>query len=106
MMDIVLEIWKYTVRGVCSIDPEALPQDYWSNTSGNAMVRRFIDKADTRNEIEQLIAGEEIVKELHQELTYSELDNSIENLWSVLFTIGYLTQRGCVGEDRYRLVYW
>ena len=87
-------------------DPEAQPQDYWSNTSGNAMVRRFIDKADTqtRNEIERLIAGEEIVKELHQELTYSELDNSIENLWSVLFTTGYLTQRGCVGEDRYRLV--
>ena len=60
------------------------------------MVRRFIDKADirTRNEIEQLIAGEEIVKELHQELTYSELDNSIENLWSVLFTTGYLTKAG------------
>lgn len=61
-------------------DPNALPQDYWSNTSGNAMVRRFIDKADTRtrDEIERLIAGDEIVKEIHQELTYNELDSSIE----------------------------
>ena len=87
-------------------DPNALPQDYWSNSSGNAMVRRFIDKADTRtrDEIERLISGEEIVKELHQDLTYNELDNSIENLWSVLFTTGYLTQRGQAGEDQYRLV--
>ena len=86
-------------------DPNALPQDYWSNTSGNAMVRRFIDKADTRtrDEIERLIAGDEIVKEIHQELTYNELDSSIENLWSVLFTTGYLTQRGRVGEDQYRI---
>lgn len=85
-------------------DPNALPQDYWSNTSGNAMVRRFIDKADTRtrNEIERLIAGDEIVKEIHQELTYNELDSSIENLWSVLFTTGYLTQRGQKGK-KYRL---
>ena len=85
-------------------DPSALPQDYWSNTSGNAMVRRFIDKADTRtrDEIERLIAGDEIVKEIHQELTYNELDSSIENLWSVLFTTGYLTQRGQEGK-KYRL---
>ena len=81
-------------------DPNAFPQDYWSNTSGNAMVRRFIDKADTRtrDEIERLIAGDEIVKEIHQELTYNELDSSIENLWSVLFTTGYLTQRGQKGK--------
>ena len=85
-------------------DPNAFPQDYWSNTSGNAMVRRFIDKADTRtrDEIERLIAGDEIVKEIHQELTYNELDSSIENLWSVLFTTGYLTQRGQKGK-KYRL---
>ena len=68
------------------------------------MVRRFIDKADTRtrDEIERLIAGDEIVKEIHQELTYNELDSSIENLWSVLFTTGYLTQRG-QEEKKYRL---
>lgn len=56
------------------------------------MVRCFIDKADywTKNEIEQLIAGELIIKEIRQDLTYNELDSSIENLWSVLFTTGYL----------------
>ena len=87
-------------------DFEAHPQDYWSNTSGNAMVRRFIDKADTRtrNEIEKLISGEEIVKEIRQELTYSELDSSIENLWSVLFTTGYLTHKGCTESGKYHLV--
>ena len=57
----------------------------------------------TRNEIEKLISGEEIVKEIRQELTYSELDSSIENLWSVLFTTGYLTQRGQVGTDTFKL---
>lgn len=85
-------------------DSNAMPQDYWSNTSGNAMVRRFIDKSDyrTRNEIEQLIEGKTIAKEIHQDLTYNELDVSIENLWSVLFTTGYLTQRG-LAEDKYLL---
>ena len=83
------------------------PQNYWSNTSGNAIVRRLIDKADsvTKNEVESLIAGDEVIKEIHQELTYSELDQSIENLWSVLFTTGYLTQRGRVDGRKYRDVY-
>lgn len=86
-------------------DPSAWPEDYWSNTSGNSIVRRFIDKANvkTRDEIERLIAGEMIVKEVRQELTYSELDKTIENLWSVLFMTGYLTQRGRVGWKTYRL---
>lgn len=89
---------------LCS-DPSAKPENYWANTSGNAIVRRFIDKADaqTRNDIEKLIAGEEIVRELHQELTYNELDKNIDNLWSVLFTTGYLTHRGDAGERGYRL---
>jgi hypothetical protein len=84
----------------------AIPQNYWANTSGNAMVRRFIDKAtaQTKHEIEQLIAGESIVKPVNQELTYSELDQSIENLWSVLFTTGYLTQKGCTDGTNYELV--
>lgn len=84
---------------------EAVPENYWANTSGNAMVRRFIDKANqqTRKEIEQLIAGESITKSINMELTYSELDSSIENLWSVLFTTGYLTQRGQSEGKRYRL---
>ena len=87
-------------------DPNAIPENYWLNTSGNNMVRRFIDKADgkTRNDIERLIAGEEIRKEVHQELTYSELDSTIENLWSVLFTTGYLTSRGRAEGELLRLV--
>ena len=86
-------------------DEDAYPQNYWSNTSRNAIVRRLIDKADsvTKNEVESLIAGDEVIKEIHQELTYNELDQSIENLWSVLFTTGYLTQRGRVDGRKYRL---
>ena len=86
-------------------DSEAEPENYWANTSGNAMVRRFIGKADrqTRSEIERLIAGECIVKPINQELTYSELDISVDNLWSVLFTTGYLTQRGRKSGGQWRL---
>ena len=91
-------------KNLCA-DPAALPEDFWSNSSGNAMVRRFIDKADirTKNEIERLIAGEDIEKDISQELTYDESDKSIENLWSVLFTTGYLTHKGCTESGRYRL---
>lgn len=80
-------------------------RDFWSNSSGNAIVRRFIDKADisTRNEIEGLIAGEWIEKDIVPELTYDEIDKSIENLWSVLFTTGYLTHKGCTESGKYRL---
>lgn len=87
-------------------DPEAVPKDFWSNSSGNAMVRRFIDMADvsTKNEIERLIAGESIEKDVTPELTYDELDKSIENLWSVLFTTGYLTHKGRTESGKYRLV--
>lgn len=87
-------------------DPEAVPQDFWSNSSGNAIVRRFIDMADvsTKNEIERLIAGESIEKNVTPELTYDELDKSIENLWSVLFTTGYLTHKGRTESGKYRLV--
>ena len=87
-------------------DPAAVPQDFWSNSSGNTMVRRFIDMADvsTKNEIERLIAGESIEKDVTPELTYDELDKSIENLWSVLFTTGYLTHKGRTESGKYRLV--
>ena len=86
-------------------DPTALPQDFWSNSSGNAIVRRFIDKADTdtKAEIEQLIAGECIEKDISQELTYNEIDKSIDNLWSVLFSTGYLTQNGRTQSGKYML---
>jgi hypothetical protein len=86
-------------------DNEAVPEDYWSNTSSNSIVRRFIDKSNknTKDEIETLIGGGSIVKEIRKELTYSELDESIDNLWSVLFTTGYLTHRGRTVGKHYRL---
>ena len=87
-------------------DSQSLPEDYWSNTSSNSIVRRMLEKANkqTKDEIEQLIAGETITKEIKQELTYNELDKTIDNLWSVLFTTGYLTQRGRGSERKYKLV--
>lgn len=86
-------------------EPTAAPQAYWINTSGNDLVKRFIEKADktTRDEIEALIAGELIEKPIRLELTYDEIDNSINNLWSVLFTTGYLTQAGRTEQGDYRL---
>ena len=86
-------------------EPTAAPQAYWINTSGNDLVKRFIEKADktTRDEIEALIAGELIEKPIRLELTYDEVDNSINNLWSVLFTTGYLTQAGRTEQGDYRL---
>lgn len=91
-------------KSLCA-DPNAMPEDFWSNSSGNAIVRRFIDKADvqTKNEIERLTAGVCIEKEISLELTYDELDKSIENLWSVLFTTGYLTHQGRTESGKYRL---
>lgn len=86
-------------------DPEAFPMAYWINTSGNDIVRSFIDRAtsQTRQEIEQLVNGESVVHSIRQELTYRELYDSIDNLWSVLFTTGYLTQRGKIDATTYRL---
>ena len=87
-------------------DPGARPETYWINTSGNDLVRRFVNKANktTRNEIERLIAGEAIEKQIRLDLTYDEIDNSIDNLWSVLFTTGYLTQIGLTEKGAYKLV--
>ena len=87
-------------------NPLARPQAYWINTSGNALVKRFIDMADksTRNELERLVAGEAIEKHIRLELTYDEIDSSIDNLWSVLFTTGYLTQQGMTDSGAYKLV--
>ena len=72
------------------------PQDYWINTSSNDVIKKLLEKASTatRNEIECLIAGEAVIKEVKEELTYRELYNNIENVWGVLFATGYLTQRG------------
>ena len=88
-------------------DRTAVPSNYWSNTSSNDIVRHFIDMADAgaaRHEIERLIAGEAVVREIHEELTYKELYDSIENVWSVLFSTGYLTQQGRTEGDFFRLV--
>ena len=73
------------------------PENYWINTSSNDAVKRFIQEsanATTKREIERLVAGEIIIKEIHQELTYPEIYQTIDNIWSLLFTTGYLTQRG------------
>ena len=77
-------------------DPEAEPENYWANTSGNGIIRRLLQKADqtTRDEVEQLINGESIVKTVRQELTYRDIEDSIDNIWSVLYSTGYLTSRG------------
>ena len=77
-------------------DPAARPSAFWINSSGNDMVKRFVDKADqtTRDEIEKLVAGGFVEKQLRLDLTYDEIDNTIDNLWSVLFTTGYLTKIG------------
>ena len=92
------------VDRLCS-EAHAEPQAYWINTSGNNLLKRFVDKADktTRSEIERLIAGESIEKAIRLDLTYDEIDNSITNLWSVLFTTGYLTMDGKSSQGVYRL---
>ena len=86
-------------------DPQAHPQSYWINTSGNDLVKRFINKADkkTKDEIERLVAGEIIEKPVRLDLTYDEIDHRIDNLWSVLFTTGYLTQDGMSENGVYKL---
>jgi hypothetical protein len=77
-------------------DKNARPSAFWINSSGNDMVKRFVDKADqtTRDEIEKLVAGGIVEKQLRLDLTYDEIDSTIDNLWSVLFTTGYLTKVG------------
>ena len=88
------DVVNYVNSLVC--DPNAKPKAYWINSSGNDLVKRFIDKADatTRDEIEQLIAGNAVEKRIRLDLTYGEIDNHSDNVWSVLFTTGYLTKIG------------
>ena len=87
-------------------DPKARPKAYWINSSRNDLVKRFIDKADmtTRDEIEELIAGHAVKKRIRMDLTYDEVDNTIDNVWSVLFTTGYLTREGREMDGIYRLI--
>ena len=76
-------------------DPSAEPENYWANTSGNDLVRRLLKKADqtARDEIERLINGGSIVKTVRQDLTYRDVDESLDNIWNVLYSTGYLTQK-------------
>lgn len=86
-------------------EPDAPPRAFWINTSGNDIIRSFIQRATqrTRREIEQLIEGKVVAKKVNHELTYKDLYQSIDNLWSVLFTTGYLTQRGKANGRVYQL---
>ena len=87
-------------------DAKARPKAYWINTSGNDMVRRLIEKASdgtTQMEIERLIAGETITKTLNENLTHNEIDQNIENIWSLLYMTGYLTAAESPDGNRYRL---
>ncbi len=86
-------------------EPDAEPEAFWMNTSGNEIIRRFIGMAGpvTRNELERLVDGECVTKKIRQELTYRDLYSGVDNMWSILFTTGYLTQRGKVESGVYRL---
>ena len=90
-------------------DPGLEPKNYWANTSGNSVISHFIDSVGkpqklTRMELEQLVNGGIVQKEINSELTYKDLYSSIDNLWSTLFMTGYLTQRGEPSGNRYNLV--
>ncbi len=87
-------------------DPDARPRAFWINSSGNAILRTLLAMADekTKGELEQLVGGEAVTKKIHMELTYRELYDSIDNVWSVLFMTGYLTKRRETDLDTYELV--
>lgn len=87
-------------------DEDAEPENYWANTSGNDIVRRLLKRADqtTKNEVEQLLNNKYIVKSVRQELTYRDIDSSIDNIWSVLYSTGYLTQCGRLPGKQLKLI--
>lgn len=87
-------------------DSNAKPSAFWINSSGNDLVKLFVDKADqsTKDEIERLVAGKSVTKRIRLDLTYDEIENSIDNVWSVLFTTGYLTNIGNPESGVYELV--
>ena len=97
------DVIKYTQ--ILLRDRQAEPENYWANTRGNDLVRRLLQKADqtARDEIEQLINDKTITKTVRQELTYRDIDGSIDSLWSILYSTGYLTQRGRLPGKQMRL---
>lgn len=88
--DVINYVYKLQVK------PTYQPENFWCNTSSNDVIKKFLEDAssDTRQEIERLIAGESVTKNIRQELTYKEIYDSIENMWGILFATGYLTQAG------------
>ncbi len=88
------------------VEPDASPYAFWVNTSGNEIIKKFLQKASagTKRELEQLIAGKSVYKKINQELTYWDLYKNIDNLWSVLFTTGYLTQCKRIDGDIFELI--
>ena len=98
------DVIKYTQ--ILLKDKDAEPENYWANTSGNDLIRRLLKKANqsTRNDVEQLINGGTIIKPIRQELTYREVEDSIDNIWSVLYSTGYLTCRRRVPGKKMELV--
>lgn len=101
----------WDVINYCSdhrLEPDLPPQNYWINTSGNMILRHFVEEMGkerklTKSELESLISGDTVQKEINQELTYQDLYASMDNLWSTLFMTGYLTQRGKADGNRYNL---
>lgn len=92
--------------GKLRMNPDSKPQNYWINTSSNDAVKKFIEKSEnvtTKREIERLVSGETIVKKIRPELTYKDMYDSIENIWSVLFTTGYLTQKSVMDDNTFEL---
>ena len=88
-------------------DPEAEPENFWANSSGNSIVRDLIEysgNASVQDELERLVNGEAIEKTIRQDLTYPEMNDSIDNIWSVLYTTGYLTSQGKCSGNRIRLI--
>src|SRR5699024_6687849 len=88
--------------------PSVPPKNYWANTSGNDLIRRMLKNANltTKNEVEELLNGGQITKRIKQELTYSEIDDSIENVWSVLYATGYLTGKHMEQADADIFMLW
>ena len=90
-------------------DPQMPPRNYWLHTSGNDIIKHFIDDMGkngqiTKTELEDLVNGKSVQKIISQEVTYKELYDSAENIWSTLFMTGYLTQRGKAEGNLYELV--
>ena len=94
----------WDVSNYCDLlvqDPTREPDNYWANSSGNDLVSFLLKEADdiTRMDMESLVNGGTVHKDIHEELTYRDINDSTENVWSVLYSTGYLTRTGRKNED-------